>query len=245
MKRSGLITLFPELEAMDGCEQEPEWHPEGDVWVHTLMVVDEATLFRTGDRENDLILMFGALCHDLGKPSTTQKMDGRVRSLEHESAGAAPTSAFLGRLKGIPDRVIEAVIALVKTHLTPAHWQKGAAGPAAYRRLARKLEKAGTNLEMLEKVARADHFGRTTPDALAKEFPAGELFLENVRALQIEKEAPKDVVLGRHLISHGFSPGPDFGSILQRCRDIQDERGFETPEDILAIVLPEYSHKKT
>ncbi|MDP6958073.1 MAG: polynucleotide adenylyltransferase [Planctomycetota bacterium] len=240
MKESGLLELFPEMSAMVGCEQEPEWHPEGDVWVHTLMALDVATTFRSGDREEDLILMLGVLCHDFGKPATTEKIDGRWRSFDHEGAGEAPTRTFLQGLKGVPERVVESVVALVKTHLTPAHWQKGSAGPGAYRRLARKLELAGTSSEMLEKVARSDHFGRTTPDALAREFPAGDSFLEKVRALKIEKEAPKDVVLGRHLIAHGFTPGPQFGGILQRCRDVQYEKGIETPEEILAIVLADF-----
>ena len=240
MKESGLLEMFPEMGSMVGCEQDPEWHPEGDVWVHTLMVLDVATTFRTGDPEEDLTLMLGALCHDFGKPATTEKIDGRWRSLDHESAGEDPTRIFLKRFKGVPERIVESVVALVKTHLTPAHWQKGSAGPGAYRRLARKLESAGTSLEMLEKVARSDHFGRTTPDALARQFPAGDSFLENVRELKIEKEAPKDVVLGRHLIAHGFTPGPEFGGILQRCRDVQYEKGIENPEEILAIVLPNF-----
>ncbi len=238
MKESGLLSVFPEMEAMAGCEQDPEWHPEGDVWVHTLMVVDVAARFRMGDRDDDLILMLGALAHDFGKPATTERVEGRWRSFDHEAAGEAPTRSFLGRLPGFPERVVESVVAIVKHHLTPAHWQKGGAGEGAYRRLARKLEKAGTTLEMLEKVARSDHLGRTREESLAGKFPAGDDFLEKVRSLKIEKAAPKDVVQGRHLIDRGMAPGPEFGPLLEKCREIQDEKGLEDAEEILSIVFP-------
>jgi tRNA nucleotidyltransferase (CCA-adding enzyme) len=91
--------------------------------------------------------------------------------------------------------------------------------------------------ELLERVARSDHFGRTTPEALAREFPAGDEFLARVRELAIEKSAPRDIVLGRHLIARGMRPGRDFGAILERCREVQDETGWTDPEQILERVL--------
>ena len=80
--------LFPELQALVGCPQEPEWHPEGDVWVHTLMVIDQArTRIDDLDRARKIAVMLGAVCHDLGKPPTTAFIDGRIRSIDHEQAG--------------------------------------------------------------------------------------------------------------------------------------------------------------
>jgi tRNA nucleotidyltransferase (CCA-adding enzyme) len=75
--------LFPELDVLVGCPQEPEWHPEGDVWVHTLLVVDEARK-QIDDLEHpqQVAVMLGALCHDLGKPATTAFLDGRIRSID-------------------------------------------------------------------------------------------------------------------------------------------------------------------
>ena len=91
--------LFPEVKALVGCPQEPEWHPEGDVWVHTLLVIDEARRrIADLDRPQQLTVMLGALCHDLGKPPTTAFVDGRIRSIDHEQAGVAPTVALLTRL---------------------------------------------------------------------------------------------------------------------------------------------------
>jgi len=91
--------LFPEIKALVGCEQEPEWHPEGDVWVHTLMVVDEARKrIDDLDRPRQVAVMLGAVCHDLGKPPTTAFVDGRIRSIDHEQAGVAPATAVMDRL---------------------------------------------------------------------------------------------------------------------------------------------------
>ena len=114
---------------------------------------------------------------------------------------------------------------------------KNAASAKGYRRLARKLAAAKLTAELLERVARADHFGRTTEDALLREFPAGDGFLARMRELSIDRSPPRDVVLGRHLIARGMHPGPEFGEILERCRELQDETGWTDPEQILAQVL--------
>ena len=91
--------LFPELRALVGCEQEPEWHPEGDVWVHTLQVIDQArTRIDDLPRPQQLAVMLGAVCHDFGKPATTAFIDGRIRSMDHEEQGVAPAMSFLDRL---------------------------------------------------------------------------------------------------------------------------------------------------
>ncbi|HLU47277.1 MAG TPA: HD domain-containing protein [Planctomycetota bacterium] len=237
LRETGLLRFFPELEALVGVPQDPQWHPEGTVWEHTLLVVDEAALDRTGDDERDLIICFAALCHDLGKPATTYTDEnGRVRSPEHEEAGIEPTRSFLGRLRA-PNELIEAVVALVRWHLAPVHFVVNRAKPKAYRRLARKLWEAGVTPRELYRVARADHFGRTTPDALAREFPTGEEFIARFEELGDEAEVVRDVVLGRHLIARGFTPGPHFGEILSRCREVQDETGWDDPDRILDTVL--------
>ena len=85
--------LFPELQALAGCPQEPEWHPEGDVWVHTLQVIDQArTRIDDLPRPQQIAVMLGAVCHDLGKPATTAFIDGRIRSIDHEEQGVAPAT---------------------------------------------------------------------------------------------------------------------------------------------------------
>jgi tRNA nucleotidyltransferase (CCA-adding enzyme) len=238
LRDGGLLRFFPEIQALEDCTQEPDWHPEGTVGIHTRLALDAAVEFRTGEERHDLALMLGVLCHDFGKPATTQFEEGRIRSRGHEEAGEAPARAFLERLKAPPD-VVETVVVLVRYHLAPGHFQRGDASPAAYRRLARKLASGGASIELLERVSRSDHFGRTTPDALARRFDDGDRFLQQARSVHVEAEAPKDVVLGRHLIARGMTPGPRFGEILERCRRIQDETGWTDAEQILNRALSE------
>lgn len=236
-----LPVLFPELQALIGCQQEYEWHPEGDVWIHTLMAVDVAAeLFRTGDLNHDLTVMFGALCHDLGKPATTQFETGRWRAKGHEEAGIAPTTAFMDRMRA-PLELTKAVCGLVAVHLAPAHFAnpKFNATPKAYRNLARKLDAAGTTIDMLFKVSSSDHFGRTTPDAIARDFAIGEKFMEKAKEIKIVDKPEPDIVMGRHLIARGMKPGKEFGPILDKCREYQYETGCKDHETILRVVLNE------
>lgn len=236
LEESGLLRFFPELEAMVGVPQDPQWHPEGDVWVHTCMVVDEAARLRIESTRADLALMFGALCHDLGKPATTVVEGGRIRSPRHDSEGMQFVATLLGRMR-VPLWLVSAVQVLTQNHLIPAHFHKSAPSSRAYRRLARRLARADVSLELLERLARADHLGRTTEEARRRVFPAGDAFLEKARSLEVAESAPPDVVLGRHLLARGFQPGPHVGEILERCRQVQDETGWTDPDRILDRVL--------
>jgi len=101
LRACGWIRVFPELEALVGCPQEPEWHPEGDVWTHTLHCLDAFAQERIGDEWEDLVVGLAVLCHDTGKPSTTKNEDGRIRTLGHEAAGESPTRSFLGRMTSV------------------------------------------------------------------------------------------------------------------------------------------------
>ena len=228
--------IIPELFALIGVVQDPRWHPEGDVWTHTVMVVDAAVDERVGDEADDMALMFAALCHDLGKPETTVVEAERIHSHRHEHRGIGPTESFLQRLRA-PNDLVEQVCALVKNHLAPVHFHKNGAKPRAYRKLARKLGDAGTNIELLMRVVRADQFGRTTAEAKARQFPGGDAFWVRARDLGVHDRAPIDRVLGRHLIARGLKPGLAFKDLLSRCRDVQDETGWTDTEQILDRVL--------
>jgi len=220
--------LFPELAALVGVPQEHDWHPEGNVDVHTLMVVDEARkLIDDLPYERQVAVMLGALCHDLGKPPTTEFVDGRIRSRGHDEAGVEPTIAFLDRL-GIYTLlgfdVRGQVIQLVRYHLKPGEFykseQKGnPVGDGAFRRLARKVEP-----DLLYRVAKADSLGRYPDGDRSKMIfgsEAQEWFIEKVRELQIEKKAPDPILMGRHLIEIGLKPGPHFKQILDAVYEMQ------------------------
>ena len=203
--------VMPELLPTVGCEQEPEWHPEGDVWTHTLMVVDKARELNGDlDRPRLVTVMLGALCHDLGKPPTTAVVDGRIRSLDHEQAGVEPTVSLLNRLNihSIDGFDVRAQVAgLVAHHLKPGAFRKAPyVSDGAFRRLAQKVD-----LELLARVARADCLGRTGNfDCTAMDW-----FLDRARALGVEHHAPAPLLLGRHLLALGLTPGPRIGEILK------------------------------
>ena len=234
LRSTGLVRFFPEAEALAGVPQDPRWHPEGDVWTHTLLALDRAAELRRGGDADDEALMFAVLCHDFGKPLVTENL----RSSGHDRAGVEPARRFLDRLRA-PRRLIDRVCALVRDHLAPARFVRNGAGPRAYRRLARRLDAAGTGLELLERVAAADHLGRTTPAALAGEFQEGKIFLARARAALPGLTLPAPAVQGRHLVARGFAPGPRMGRLLAACREVQDETGWSDPDRILERVIAE------
>ena len=215
--------LFSELKSLVGIPQQMEWHPEGDVDVHTLMVVDEARkLVDDLPHPKKVAVMLGALCHDFGKPATTKFFDGKWRSHSHDEAGVEPTLSFLDKL-GIYTLdgydVREQVVQLVRYHLKPGEFYKSRPGDGAFRRLARKVEP-----DLLYRVAKADSLGRN-PEWLPKEkwfkSEAQEWFIEKVRELAVEREAPKPILMGRHLIELGMNPSPEFKKILDAVYEMQ------------------------
>lgn len=236
LREATLLRFFPEMAAMVDVPQDPHWHPEGDVWTHTLMVVDAAAGLRDGG-EDDLALMFGALCHDFGKPATTVTGDdGRIRSPQHDVVGERLAGEFLAAMRA-PQDLSAKVRALTREHLAPAVLVEQNSSDRAWRRLARRLWRSGTSMELLERLARADHLGRTTGEARRGEFAAGDEFLARARALEVDHSVPPDVVQGRHLLALGMKPGKEIGAVLDRCRAVQDETGWTDPERILERVL--------
>jgi tRNA nucleotidyltransferase (CCA-adding enzyme) len=218
LELGAVARLFPELEALVGCPQEPEWHPEGDVWVHTLLVIDQARLrIDDLDHARQVAVMLGAVCHDLGKPATTAFVDGRIRSLEHEERGVPPATAFLDRLNvrsldGFDVR--REVLGMVANHLKPGMFAKAQppVGDGAYRRLAQKVD-----LELLARVAKSDCEGRGG----GFDCSAMDAFLERARALGVEHAPPAPLVKGRHLVELGVAPGPALGEVLREVYERQ------------------------
>ena len=224
--------LFPELAALIDCPQEPEWHPEGDVWTHNLLVIDNAR-----SRINDLshpqkiTVMLGAVCHDFGKPGTTAFLDGRIRSYNHEQAGIPPTETFLDRLNihsldGYNIR--QQVLGLVANHLKPGMWHKvnSDVGDGAFRRLAKKV-----NLELLTLLAKSDCLGR----AGKFDCSAMDWFLDRARSLGVQYQPPRPLLMGRHLLSLGLSPSPKLGKILAQVYEHQLDGDVQTLEEAITL----------
>lgn len=217
--------LFPEMQALVGVPQEYDWHPEGDVDVHTLLVVDRAReLIDDLPYPKQVTVMLAALCHDFGKPATTEFIEGRTRSRGHEEAGVAPTESFLERLnihtlEGYDVR--SQVVALVRDHLKPGEFYRlrDEIKDGAFRRLARRCE-----LDLLYRVARADSLGRNAPWVPKERWftaDAQDWFIRRARELEVERKPPEPFLMGRHLIEMGLRPGPLFGEILSAVYEMQ------------------------
>ncbi|HBB87892.1 MAG TPA: polynucleotide adenylyltransferase [Blastocatellia bacterium] len=234
-----LDQLFPEIRALIDVPQDPEWHPEGDVFVHTGLVIDGARkLIDDLPYAKQITVMLAALAHDFGKPATTEFVEGRLRSRGHEEAGVAPTEKFLNRLNihtldGYDVRA--QVIALVREHLKPGEFfkKRDEVGDGAFRRLARKCE-----LDLLYRVAKADSLGRNA-DWVPREkwygSEAQEWFIQRARELAVEQQPPAPILLGRHLLDMGLSPGPRVGEITKAVYEMQlDGRVRTLDQGVLA-----------
>jgi tRNA nucleotidyltransferase (CCA-adding enzyme) len=231
-----IAKLFPELQALSGCPQEPERHPEGDVWVHTLQVIDEAR-GRIDDlpRPQQLAVMLGAVAHDLGKPATTAFSDGRIRSMNHEEQGVPPATAFLDRVNvhsidGYDVR--KQVLGITAQHLKPGSWFKvrDEVGDGAFRRLAQKVD-----LELLARVAKSDCQGRRPGQF---DCTAMDWFIERARAIGADKGPPKPLLLGRHLLELGLEPGPRVGEILKAVYELQMDGTVTTVAEAIEAAKP-------
>jgi tRNA nucleotidyltransferase (CCA-adding enzyme) len=228
LREWGLLEVVaPELIPLADTPQDPEWHPEGDVWTHTLMAVDQAVpLLAELDPPRALTVMLATLCHDLGKPATTRFEDGRIRSRGHEDAGLDPTTRLLDRwrvhtLGGYDVRA--QVLGLVGNHLKPGQLydDRDRVSDGAIRRLARKCEP-----DLLYRVARADCLGRTGDFAPV----AMEWFRERVKALDVAHRPPEPLLLGRDVVALGVPPGPEVGRILREVYERQLDGAVTTPE---------------
>jgi len=213
--------LWPEIHELIECAQEPEWHPEGDVFIHTGLVLNEARkLIDDLPRPKKIAVMLGTLCHDFGKPATTAFEEGRIRSKMHETVGIPITLGFLERLKlstldGYDVR--EQVLALVEHHLKPGRFYRAQlqgveVSDGAMRRLALKVEP-----DLLYRVARADCLGRTGDFSAVGE----EWFLARAKSLSIQERAPDPILLGRHVLSLGLEPGPQIGKVTKAVYELQ------------------------
>jgi tRNA nucleotidyltransferase (CCA-adding enzyme) len=229
LKQTGWLKHFPEIAALDGLPQEPEWHPEGDVLVHTGCCLDALVglaSWRDGPPQSRRLLSFAVLAHDYGKAVTTKQAErrGKLRwvSPEHEAAGGPLSDSFLARI-GAPLELVDHVRPLVINHLL--HHD----GPAEYRdttvrRLARKITPA--TLDELMAVMWADHLGRPPLVSVESEKRLGHLRVAAQR-LALEHAAPKPIVLGRHLIGLGGTPGPGFKPALDAAFESQLDGAFK------------------
>lgn len=232
-----LAEILPEVAATRGVKQNPAYHPEGDVFEHTKQTLDAAAEIVFENSNDKLILMYAALCHDLGKAVTTQKVDGKIISYGHDKEGVPLAKSLLKRITAKRD-IIETVALLVRHHMAPLQFVSEGAKAPAYKRLAHKLA-PHTTLAMLAELARADWRG-TNPEKdnplPNKKFPELVTFLAQARKAHVLTDVEKPILLGRDLMPE-ISPGPRMGKLLKAAYDIQIEEGLADKKQLKKRVL--------
>lgn len=224
LRACGWLKYFPELAALVGVKQDPLWHPEGDVWNHTLAALDTFARERVAvnDDFENLVVGFAVLCHDFGKPATTRflKKDNRWHAYGHDATGVAPARKFLERMTNFRE-LIDGVLPLVLCHMQPIAIWRAKAGDAAVRRLAKRVGR----IDRLLRVCSADAMGKAT-EKNADLRAAAAWLSERAEALRVSDAAPKPLVLGRHLLALGVPAGPRFKPLLDACYEAQLDGAF-------------------
>ena len=201
---------FPELKALIGVKQNPVYHAEGDVWTHTMMVLDEAAKLRFR-AQNSYWFMLSALVHDFGKAVSTESVDGTIHAYQHEIAGLPLAESFLHRITS-ENKLTAYVLNMTELHMKPNTMAR--VGSAA--KNTNKLFDRATDPEGLIALALADDRGRIlqTPAAATEDFLYERL--EIFRDLMA-----RPCVLGRDLIEAGIQPGKDFTEILSYAHKLR------------------------
>jgi len=216
MRELGIVErYYPELHALIDVPQSPIWHPEGDVWIHTMMSLDKMVGLKCGEEKQELKMMFAILCHDLGKATHTQVTPEKISAIGHELAGVEPTEKFMYRLTN-EHEFIEALFPLVEHHLAPSIYFRGKAKNSTIRRLATKV-----NIEELVTVARADFLGRTTEASLLGVYEAGDWLLAKAKELDVYATPLTPLVQGKDLIALGLEPSKRFKCLLNEVYEKQ------------------------
>lgn len=214
-----LDQLHPELKALIGVPQNPEYHPEGDVWNHTKLVIDSAVNVAEEkglNEEDKKVLILAAVCHDLGKALVTKVEDsGKIISHGHEDAGLEPAQRFLDMLH-INHSISEKVLLLVQEHMFIHHKSNANSSDSTIRRLAKRLYPA--TIKDLVYLATADVRGAMR---IKGEYQAAEDLLKKSEELKVEQSKPKPLIMGRDLLEIGFKPGKKVGEVLKEIEELQ------------------------
>jgi poly(A) polymerase len=219
LDETGLLgDILPEVAAMKGVAQPPEFHPEGDVWTHTLLLLEKL-------RNPTVTLATAALLHDVGKPPTFQVAD-RIRFNGHVEEGVKLAHGILTRLRFSGEQT-EQIEALIANHMRFMH--TGQMRESTMKRFLR-MENFPEHLELhrldcLSSSGKLDSYKRV---------------LERLGELGEEELRPTPLLTGRDLIERGYQPGPSFGKMLAAVEDAQLEARVQNREEALALVRAEF-----
>lgn len=228
-----LEEIFPELFALIGVPQNPVYHPEGDVFEHAMQALDACAQMSFDSDDEKICMTLAALCHDLGKPATT---DDQLRCYGHDAAGVPIAKKLLSRFTH-DQALITTVSKLVHFHMRPLGLVAGKAKPAAYKRLAMQLSPE-VSMHQLGLLALADWRG-TNPqgsDPLPNTFPEIDEFMQKATFANVIHKPELPVLQGRDLIEE-VKPGPLMGEKLKLAYEIQIEEGITNKEALKKRVL--------
>jgi tRNA nucleotidyltransferase/poly(A) polymerase len=212
---SGLLNdILPEIAAMKGVEQPPEFHPEGDVWTHTLLMLE-------GLQSPTATLALGVLLHDVGKPGTFRVAE-RIRFDGHVELGEKIARDILTRLR-FSNSEIEQVIALVANHMRFGHIHE--MRESKLKRMLR-MDRFDEHLELHRLDCSASH----------RNLENYEFAKSKLEHLPPEELRPSRLLTGGDLIEVGYAPGPDFARMLEMAEDAQLESRISSKEEALELV---------
>lgn len=217
LDRTGLLReVLPEVANMKGVEQPPQYHPEGDVWIHTLMLLEQLPAGCPAT------LAWGALLHDVGKPPTFRRAPDRIRFDGHVDVGVRMAEAICRRLR-MSNGDTEQILALVANHMRFGDVEKMRA--STLKRFLR-LEKFDEHLALHRMDCMASH-----GDLSLYEFAR-----RHYETTEPEQMRPQPLITGNDLIARGYKPGPQFKEMLMLVEDAQLEGNIHTPQEALALV---------
>lgn len=240
LKKIGRLNdILPELAATIGIEQDKEWHPEGDVFEHTMQTIDAAAQLPIENEYVRRILLYAALCHDLGKVATTEKgQDGAITSIGHDRQGVVLAKKMLRRITGNKE-LIDAVATLVKYHMAPLQFVDNGATLSAYKRLANKLAPY-SSLSLLADLALADRRGRNSESSepLKENYEDIQEFKKQAQEALVFESQERQILFGRD-IADIVEPGPKMGELLKRAYEIQLDEGIKDKQELKKRILRE------
>lgn len=230
-----LHEILPEVAALRGVQQRKDWHPEGDVFNHTMQAIDAAARITYTTDTDTLIIRYAALCHDLGKAVVTVNVDGIWRSSGHAKAGIPIAKTLLKRITK-KKSIIAAVTTLVEYHMHPGQLLASHAPLSSYKRLAAALDPLP--LTFLVDLFRVDRQGRNPHSSAPFEQTDPEvlLFEQHLQKAHVLLHKEPAVLQGRDLLGI-IAPGQQMGQLLQEAYRIQLEEGIQDKEVLKARVL--------
>jgi putative nucleotidyltransferase with HDIG domain len=215
-----LAQVLPEVARMKGVEQPPQFHPEGDVWIHTLMLLEQL------EAGCEATLAWGALLHDVGKPPTFRRAPDRIRFDGHVEVGVAMSAEICRRFRFSSDET-QQILALVENHMRFADAPR---------------MKASTLKRFFRLENFVQHLALHRMDCLAahRNLEIYEFVRERFETTPDEEVRPQPLLTGHELIAAGFAPGPGFKEMLHAVEDAQLEGAIGTVDEALALVRAKF-----